>query len=103
MWRSTCKWAPPTVQRSVALAQRSSPGTCSKWHPGRVVTWEWPSALCRHFSMKVEFYDRQDVHNPLNGQVVSDASALPGLLDKLQNRSPFFCELLGQNGYKILL
>jgi hypothetical protein len=53
--------------------------------------------------MNVEFFDRQDNRNPLNGLIVSQKPFLLKLLDDLQGRSPFFCELLGQNGYKVLL
>jgi Immunity protein Imm1 len=53
--------------------------------------------------MNVEFFDREDSQNPLNGSIITEKSRLLELLDQLQDRSPFFCELLGQNGYIILL
>lgn len=53
--------------------------------------------------MKVEFFDRQNAQNPLNGLNVDERSRLSDLLDQMQERVPFFSELLGQNGYKLLL
>jgi hypothetical protein len=53
--------------------------------------------------MDVRFYDRQDVNDPLSGRVVAETSDLLGVLNQLRGRAPFLCELLGQNGYKILL
>jgi hypothetical protein len=53
--------------------------------------------------MKVEFFDRQNVQNPLNGLNIYETSRLSELLDQMQERVPFFSELLGQNGYKLLL
>jgi hypothetical protein len=53
--------------------------------------------------MKVEFFDRQDVQNPHNGVSIDEKSRLSDLLDQMKARVPFFCELLGQNGYKLLV
>jgi Immunity protein Imm1 len=53
--------------------------------------------------MNVEFFDRQDDRNPLNGLIVDQQSRLLELLDQLRDSSPFFCELLGQNGHTVLL
>jgi hypothetical protein len=53
--------------------------------------------------MNLEFFDRENERNPLNGSIISQRGHLRELLNQLQDRSPFFCELLGQNGQKILL
>jgi hypothetical protein len=53
--------------------------------------------------MNVEFFDRQNDQNPLNGLNVDQKSRLSELLDQLQGQLPFFSELLGQNGYKVLI
>jgi hypothetical protein len=53
--------------------------------------------------MNVEFFDLQDSQNPLNGLIINEKSRLLELLYQLQGASPFFCEFLGQNGYKILV
>jgi hypothetical protein len=50
--------------------------------------------------MIARFFDRQD---PLNGSIVRDESHWSEMLNELQGRKPFFCELLGENGYKILV
>ena len=53
--------------------------------------------------MIVQFFDRQDGSNPLNGTSIREASKLREILDSFQNRKPFFCELLCENGYKLLV
>jgi Immunity protein Imm1 len=53
--------------------------------------------------MNVEFFDRQNEQHPLNGSVFAQRMDLLEALNQLQGRAPFFCELLGQNGYKVLL
>jgi hypothetical protein len=53
--------------------------------------------------MNVQFFDRQDEQNPLNGSTISQRDRLLEVLNRLQGRAPFFCELVGKNGYKVLL
>jgi Immunity protein Imm1 len=53
--------------------------------------------------MNVEFIDREDERNPLSGSIISESPHLHELFEQLRGREPFFCELVGQNGYKILL
>jgi hypothetical protein len=53
--------------------------------------------------MKVEFFDRQDRTNPLNGtELVTDVE-LSNLIEGLRSRPPFFCELMGENGFALLV
>jgi len=53
--------------------------------------------------MDVQFFDRQDEKNPHNGSTISQRYQLLEVVSQLQDRAPFFCELIGKNGYKILL
>jgi hypothetical protein len=53
--------------------------------------------------MIVRYFDRQDESNPLNGRIVEHDSELLQILDASQNRSPFFAELLGENGHNLLV
>ena len=53
--------------------------------------------------MLVRFFDREDEASPFNGASLHDAAKLRELFDGLRSRKPFFCELLGENGYKLLV
>lgn len=53
--------------------------------------------------MNVTFFDREDDTNRLNGTIIRDNSQLFKVLDSLRNRTPFFCELVGDNGYCLLV
>ena len=53
--------------------------------------------------MIAQFFDRQDPHNPHNEQTITDFATLLSWLAEARGRPPFFCELLGDNGYKLLL
>jgi hypothetical protein len=53
--------------------------------------------------MNVRFFDRENKENPLNGRNITAEIELSQILDRLHNRQPFFCELLGENGYKLLV
>jgi hypothetical protein len=53
--------------------------------------------------MKVEFFDRQDKKNPMNGLEIVERAALERILGSLRSRSPFFFELVGENGYTLLV
>ena len=49
------------------------------------------------------FFDRQEKLNPLNGTKMADPEKFAQLLESLRHRKPFFCELIGDNGYTLLL
>lgn len=53
--------------------------------------------------MKAQFFDRQDVANPLNGTSITDLSELRNVLGSVRGRPPFFAELIGENGFKLLM
>jgi len=53
--------------------------------------------------VKVTFLDHQDRGNPLNGTEIVSRDALSGALDGLRVREPFFCEIVSENGFKLLL
>ena len=50
-----------------------------------------------------QFFDRQDTANPMNGTGVRNSTELRHLLDRMRDREPFFAELIGENGFKLLL
>jgi hypothetical protein len=53
--------------------------------------------------MLVEFFDRQDRANSLNGVKILTGAELSDIVDHLSHRPPFFCELIGANGCKLLI
>lgn len=53
--------------------------------------------------MNIQFFDRQDRSNPRNAMMVSDPKVLLSWIDEMHRRPPFFCELIGENGAKLLL
>ncbi len=53
--------------------------------------------------MSITFCDIQDSSNPFNSSTVSNPQDLLTLLNSMLERSPFFCELVGDNGYKLLV
>jgi Immunity protein Imm1 len=53
--------------------------------------------------MKTQYFDRQDVANPLNGMSITNLSELRSALESARGRPPFFVELIGDNGFKLLL
>jgi len=57
--------------------------------------------------MIVTFYDREDEANELNGAVIRDRrrlrQVLESLLESLQVRWPFVCELVGENGFQLTI
>lgn len=53
--------------------------------------------------MIVRFFDRQDSRNQHNGMVVQDSAYLLARLDEARGKPPFFCELVGDAGHKLLL
>ena len=53
--------------------------------------------------MTVSFFDGQDPSNPMNGTRINNKIELDETLETLRNREPFFFELVGENGYKLLV
>lgn len=53
--------------------------------------------------MVAQFFDRQDTMNPSNGAMVRDEQMLNEVFDPLRKREPSFCELVGDNGFKLLI
>ena len=53
--------------------------------------------------MKAQFFDRQDAANPLNGMSITNLFELRSALESVRGRPPFFAELIGDNGFKLLL
>jgi hypothetical protein len=53
--------------------------------------------------MTIVFFDRQEESNPLNNTTIDQASDLVEVLNGSQTRDPFFCELVGENGFNLLL
>lgn len=53
--------------------------------------------------MNAEFFDRQEQSNPLNGAKIENGGKLLKILDDLRSREPFFCELVGENSFNLLL
>jgi hypothetical protein len=53
--------------------------------------------------MAANFFDRQDTGNAANGTSLARGSELRELLDGVQHREPFFAELIGDNGFTLLL
>lgn len=52
--------------------------------------------------MIVQFFDRQDTANPMDGMLIRNSVELRQLLDRLRDRQPFFAELIS-NSHKLLL
>ena len=53
--------------------------------------------------MNVTFFDRQEQDNPLNGSLLVNGEDTLNLLERLKFRDPFMCELVGENGYTLLM
>jgi hypothetical protein len=53
--------------------------------------------------MKIQIFDRQDYENPINGETIEEADELLDTLRRFTNRKPFLCELIGENGYNLML
>jgi hypothetical protein len=53
--------------------------------------------------LRITFFDRQNPSNPLNSTVVITTTELLDILNSLKGRQPFFCELVGENGFNLLL
>ena len=53
--------------------------------------------------MTVTFFDRQEESNSLNNTRISEKAELVEILHALKTREPFFCELVGKNGFNMLL
>jgi hypothetical protein len=52
--------------------------------------------------MIVQFFDRQDPANRSHAMRTTAAEVLT-LIESLRDRPPFFCELVGNNGYNLLV
>ena len=53
--------------------------------------------------MRALFFDREDENDPQNGTEIECADQLTGILEMARARTPFFAELVGENGYSLLL
>jgi hypothetical protein len=53
--------------------------------------------------MTVVFFDLQESSNPMNALRITNKIELDEALEKLGNREPFSFELVGENGYKLLV
>ena len=53
--------------------------------------------------MRVEFFDRENESNPINGSTFDSDAELLLVLKVLRQRTPFFCELVGDNGRNLLI
>jgi hypothetical protein len=53
--------------------------------------------------MNVTFFDIEDSANDLNGTVIRNADELFRILDALRDRPPFVCELVGDNGFELVV
>ena len=53
--------------------------------------------------MNVTFFDIEDQANDLNGTVIRDSKRLFQILEGLRSRPPFVCELVGANGFELLV
>ena len=53
--------------------------------------------------MQAKFFDLQESTNPLNGRTLNGSGELGSLFDGLRSREPFFFELEGENGNKLLI
>lgn len=51
----------------------------------------------------IVFSDLQESSNSLNGMRLESRLELEEVLEKLRNRDPFFFELVGENGYQLLV
>lgn len=53
--------------------------------------------------MIISFEDRENLDNTLNGSSFENPESLIKFLHSLSLEHPFFCELVGENGYNLLL
>jgi len=49
------------------------------------------------------FFDREDENDPQNGTEIECADQIMEILESAQARTPFFAELVGENGYSLIL
>jgi len=64
---------------------------------------EWLEPVRWERAVIAQFFDMQEKANPLSGTRVRNSTELVRLLDRLHDRKPFFAELVGENGFKMLL
>jgi hypothetical protein len=53
--------------------------------------------------VRTQFLDRQDPSSAGNGRMISNSAELRSALESVRGRPPFFVELVGENGFKLLL
>jgi Immunity protein Imm1 len=53
--------------------------------------------------MNVKIFDRNEASNPLNGSIIRDSRRLAEILHGVKDRKPFFYELVGENGFNLLV
>jgi len=53
--------------------------------------------------MKVKYINQQDKSDPMNGTVITRADKLAELLEGRQNRTPFIADLIGDNGFELMI
>jgi hypothetical protein len=49
------------------------------------------------------FFDREDETDPQNGIEIECTEQLTGILESARSRTPFFAELVGENGFSLIL
>jgi len=50
-----------------------------------------------------QLFDRQDPTSPISGRIINNSAELRSALASVRERAPFFAELIGENGFKLLL
>ena len=60
-------------------------------------------SIHRRVTLTVTFFDLQELSNSMNGLRIKNQKELDEALEQLRNREPFFFELFGENGYKLLV
>ena len=53
--------------------------------------------------MKVRYNNDEDKFDPMNGSVISNSDMLTELLEARRNRAPFMADLVGDNGFELLI
>jgi hypothetical protein len=53
--------------------------------------------------ISVNFFDKQDPHNPSNGEKIHEVTRLDDVLDDLRKREPSIYELIGSCGYDLTI
>jgi hypothetical protein len=53
--------------------------------------------------VQVEFFDLEDESSPFHGATLNSAAELARIIKASRAREPYFCELVGENGYKLTI